>query len=43
MLIKWKMDLLKVNHISCEFICFLPGIAALLSGSAGLVNTPGLN
>lgn len=43
MLIKWKMDLLKVCHISCEFICFLPGISALLSVTAALEDPPGLN
>lgn len=43
MLIKWKMDGLKVSHISCEFICFLPGMSALLSLPAALEDPAGLN
>lgn len=43
MLIKRNMDLLKVSHISCEFIYFLPGISALLSVTAALEDPPGFN
>lgn len=40
MLLKWKLN---VSHISCEFICFLPGTYVLLSVTAALEEPLGFN